>query len=192
MPSKDGMYEDFQDVMLPTSCLCLHYCPWLEKCCCSPPLHTVHLGSLQVPTTQAQPPIQKTKVAKAVRSMLTHASAHPVAHRADCATQQGMLTRSSRWGELETLQARVRTASLHLGASDPLVRRTNKVVSRAASLRQHCMNTYLGQCWGPCFMFHALFRFVVGSSTCLFSTLSNLGPGMCSCQYSAYPASWMR
>eukprot|EP00439_Symbiodinium_sp_Y106_P075197 s125_g14.t2 len=83
------------------------------------------------------------QVAKAVRKMLSHASAHPVAHRADCSSQQSMLTRSSKWGELETLQARVRAASHHLGASDPLIRRTNKVVSKASSLRYYCMNSYV-------------------------------------------------
>ena len=129
--------------MLPGSCLCLHYCPWLEECYCAEPL-AIRAGSQRSREAQLQPLlVQKGKVAKTVRSMLSHASAHPVAHRADCASQQSMLARSSRWGELETLQARVRAASHHLGETDPLIKRTNKVVSKASALRQYCMNTYV-------------------------------------------------
>lgn len=146
MMATNVKFQELQDMMLPASCqacLCLHYCPWMEECSCSQPL-PISLGSQRPRETQLQPLlVQKTKVAKAVRKMLSHASAHPVAHRADCSSQQSMLTRSSKWGELETLQARVRAASHHLGASDPLIRRTNKVVSKASSLRYYCMNSYV-------------------------------------------------
>ncbi|CAE7881493.1 unnamed protein product [Symbiodinium microadriaticum] len=146
MMATNVKFQELPDMMLPASCqacLCLHYCPWMEECCCSQPL-PISLGLQRSREMQLQPLlVQKTKVAKAVRKMLSHASAHPVAHRADCASQESMLTRSSKWGELETLQARVRAASHHLGATDPLIRRTNKVVSKASSLRYYCMNSYV-------------------------------------------------
>ena len=144
MPAKSVKFEEFQDVMLPASCLCLHYCPWLERCICSPQMSATNLASQQASAARFQPDsVQKHKVAKAVRRMLSRASAHPTARRADCESQQDLLDRSRRWGELGALQARVRTASLHLGATDPLVKHSHKVVSRASSVRQYCMNAYI-------------------------------------------------
>eukprot|EP00931_Biecheleriopsis_adriatica_P057225 TRINITY_DN33938_c0_g1_i1.p1 TRINITY_DN33938_c0_g1~~TRINITY_DN33938_c0_g1_i1.p1 ORF type:complete len:636 (+),score=138.93 TRINITY_DN33938_c0_g1_i1:40-1947(+) len=126
------------------TCLCLAQCPWLEECCCHQPMDANSPQFSRSLSMSGYISRHDAMVARHVRDFLPpQASESSLARRAKFNSQRKMLGKTCSWGELQGLQAGIRSATLRLGVEDPKVKAASRMQSRAVALRRICRDTYL-------------------------------------------------